>query len=131
MSASTFSGHTIRNLVTDLADDVRDLVRGEIALGRAEVEQKVNRIIAGVISLFGAMLLGFAGLVIVLIAAAQGLTRVTPDWAAYLVVGVVVLFIGAVMAGTARRALSPAGFVPQRVVSNVSADARVVKESAT
>ena len=122
---------SLRELVGDVAGDARDLVRGEVALARAEVEQKVDRVTAGVISLFGAMMLAYAGLVIVLIAAAQALARVIPDWAASLIVGVIVLVIGTILAIAARRALSPSGMVPNRTVRNVEADARVVKESAT
>jgi hypothetical protein len=121
---------SLRELVGGVAEDARDLVRGEVALARAEVEQKVDRVTAGVISLFGAMMLAYAGLVIVLIAAAQALARVVPDWAASLIVGVIVLVIGTVLAFTARRALSPSRMVPDRTVRNVEADARVIKESA-
>jgi hypothetical protein len=44
-------------------------VHGEVALARAEVEQEVDRVTAGVISVFGAMMLAYAGLIIVLSAA--------------------------------------------------------------
>ncbi len=122
---------TLRDIVGGVAEDARDLVRGEVALARAEAEQKIDRVIAGVVSLFGAMMLAFAGLIIVLIAAAQALARVIPDWAASLCVGVVVLLIGAVMVGVARKALSPSGLVPDRTIRNVEADAPMMKEHAT
>jgi hypothetical protein len=121
----------LRDLVGDVANDARDLVRGEVALARAEMEQKADRAIAGLVSLFGAMMLAFAGLIIVLMAAAQGLARVMPDWAASLIVGVVVLVIGASMAVIARKALSPSGMVPGRTMRNVGADAHTMKEHAT
>jgi hypothetical protein len=122
---------SLRELVGGVAVDARDLVRGEVALARAEVEQKVDRITAGVISLFGAMLLAYAGLIIVLMAAAEALARVIPDWAASLVIGVIVLVIGTLLAVSARKALAPTGMIPDRTVRNVEADARVIKESAT
>lgn len=121
---------SLRELVGGVAEDARDLVRGEVALARAEVEQKVDRVTAGVISLFGAMMLAYAGLIIVLIAAAQALARVVPDWAASLIVGGIVLVIGTILAGVARKALSPSGMIPNRTMRNVEADARVIKESA-
>ncbi len=122
---------SLRELVGGVAEDARDLVRGEVALARAELEQKADRLTAGVISLFGAMMLAYVGLIIVLIAAAQALARVMPDWAASLIVGVIVLVIGTILAGTARKALSPSGMVPDRTMRNVEADARTIKESAT
>ena len=119
---------SLRTLVGEVADDARDLVRGEIALARAEVEQKVERVILGIVSLVGAMLLAFAGLVIVLMAAAQALARSMPDWAASLIIGGAVLVIGVVMALVARRALALAAMVPERTIRNVQADARLAKE---
>jgi putative superfamily III holin-X len=121
---------SLRELIGGAAEDARDLVRGEVALARAEMEQKVDRAMAGVISLFGTMMLAYSGLVIVLIAAAQALTRVVPDWAASLIVGATVLLIGAILAGIARKALSPSGMLPQRTIRNVQADARVIRENA-
>ena len=122
--------NNLRELVWSIAGDASDLVRGEIALSRAEAEQKIDRVTTGIISLFGAMLLAFAGLVIVLFAGAQALTRVVPDWAASLIVGGIVLAIGIALALWARKALSPAGMVPQRTIQNVKADTRVITEHA-
>jgi hypothetical protein len=119
---------SLRDLVGEVADDARVLVRGEIALARSEFEHKVERVVTGVVSLVGAMLLAYAGLIIVLIAAAQALARSVPDWAASLIIGGVVLVIGLVMALIARRALSPSAMVPERTIRNVQADARVAKE---
>jgi hypothetical protein len=121
----------LRDLVWGIAADTSDLVRGEIALSRAEAEQKIDRVTAAVISLFGAMMLAFAGLVIVLFAGAQALTRVIPDWAASLIVGGAVLLIGIALALTVRKALSPSGMIPHRTIRNVTADARVIREHTT
>lgn len=121
---------SLRDIVSGLAEDASNLVRGEVALARAELEQKTTRLVSGLVSLFGAMLLAFAGLIIVLLAAAQGLSYVMPLWAALLVVGAVVLAIGVAMALAARNALSPSGLVPERTINNLRTDAEVVKEHA-
>jgi len=121
---------SLRDLIWGIAGDASDLVRGEMALSRAEAEQKIDRVTAGLISLFGAMLLAFAGLVIMLIGGAQALARVLPDWAASLIVGGVVLVIGIALALTARKALSPSAMVPRRTIRNVKADTRVIREHA-
>ncbi len=129
--SETRSRDNLRELVWRVAGDAGDLVRGEIALSRAEAEQKVDRLTAGVISLFGAMMLAYAGLVIVLIAGAVALSRVLPDWASYLIVGGVVLLIGVALALAARKALSPPAMVPHRTIRNVQADTRIIKEHVT
>jgi hypothetical protein len=53
-----------------------------------------------------------------------------PGWAASLIVGGIVLLVGTILAGVARKALSPSGMIPNRTMRNVEADARVIKESA-
>lgn len=120
----------LRDLIWGIAGDASDLVRGEMALSRAEAEQKIDRVTAGLISLLGAMLLAFAGLVIMLIGGAQALARVLPNWAASLIVGGIVLVIGIALALVARRALSPSAMVPHRTIRNVTADTRVIREHA-
>ena len=125
---STEPRNDLRGLVGSIAGDATDLVRGEIALSRAEAEQKIDRMTTGIISLFGAMMLAYAGLVIALIAGAIALTRLVPDWAAYLIVGGIVLLIGIALAFAARKALSLSAMVPHRTIRNVQADTRVIKE---
>jgi hypothetical protein len=120
--------NSLRDLVWSVAADTGDLVRGEIALSRAEAEQQVDRLTAGLITLFGAMMLAFAGLVVVLIAGAQALALVLPDWAASLIVGGVVLLIGIGLALGARRALPLDAMVPHRTIRNVRADTRLIRE---
>lgn len=122
---------SLSELVGDVADDARDLVRGEIALARAEMDRKLDRLLTGAVSLVGAIMLAVAGLIIILIAAAQALAKTMPDWAASLIVGGIVLLIGCILIVTARRALAPSGMFPQRTVDNLRADARVARESAT
>ena len=63
----------IGDLLAGLAGDIQDLVRGELALGRAELEQKIDRVILAAIWVLGGALLGFAGLVVLLqgVAAAE------------------------------------------------------------
>ena len=126
----TEARNSLRELVWSVTGDASDLVRCEIALARAEAEQKMDRVTTGLISLFGAMMLAYAGLVIVLIAGAQALARVLPDWAASLIVGSVVFLMGGVLALLARRALSPTAMVPRRTIRNIQADTRVIREHA-
>lgn len=122
---------SLRTLVGEVADDARDLVRGELELARAEMDRKVDRVITGAISVFGGMMLAYAGLVVVLIAAAQALARVLPDWAASLIVGGVILTIGGILALVARRTLALSAMMPERTIRNVRADAMLARDQVT
>jgi hypothetical protein len=49
-------------LIGTLTTDIQDLVRGEIKLARAELDEKLNRVLMAAIWLIGGALVAFAGL---------------------------------------------------------------------
>ncbi|QJY48804.1 phage holin family protein [Pseudonocardia broussonetiae] len=117
-------------LVTRLAGQVSELVRGELELARTELANKGKR--AGA----GAGLAGAGGVVALygggaLVAAAvAGLATVLDVWLAALVVGIVLLVVAGVLAllgrSQIRKALPP---VPEDAVDNVGRDVDTVKQA--
>ncbi len=99
-----------------------------MALARIELDRKLERVITAAIWLVGGMVVGFAGLVVILLAAAAALAIVLPAWAALLIIGVLIVAVGGGLAYTGIKMLSLSGLKPDRLVRNVSQDARVVKE---
>lgn len=129
MSGSRPEGvHGLGELLGSLATDIQDLVRGEVKLARAELDQKLDRVLMAAIWLVGGALVAFAGLVVVLQGGAAALALVLPTWAASLIVGVVIVIIGALFARSGLAMLSLKTLTPDRTVSNLQKDARVVKE---
>jgi hypothetical protein len=119
---------SLGDLVGGLASDIQDLVRGEIALGRAELEQKLDRVILAAIWVLGGALLGFAGLVVVLQGVAAILALVIPVWAASMIVGVIIVAIGAAFAKSGIAMLSLKTLTPDRTAANLQKDAQLLKE---
>jgi hypothetical protein len=119
---------SLRDLVGDVANDAQHLVRGEIALARAELDQKLDRAIMALVWIFGGMFVGFAGLIVVLLAGVAALNYVLPDWASYLIIGIIVAVIGGVLTRSGIGMLSLEKLAPYRTARNVQADAQVVKE---
>lgn len=115
-------------IVGGLATDVQDLVRGEIALARAELDEKLHRVIMAAIWLVGGALLGFAGLVVILQGVAAALALVIPTWAASLIVGVAIVVVGAVFARSGLAMLSLKGLSPDRTAASLQKDVNMVKE---
>lgn len=122
------SPHSLAEIVGGLATDIQDLVRGEIALARAEVDQKVERLTGAAVPLFGGALLALAGLVVFVQGIAAALALVLPAWAAGLIIGIVVVIIGALMARSGIAVLSNTSLTPDRTAASLQKDARVVKE---
>ena len=119
---------SLGDLVGGLASDIQDLVRGEIALGRAELEEKLDRVIMAAIWLLGGALLGFAGLVVLLQGVAAILALMMPVWLALLIVGVVIVGIGAALAKSGLAMLSLKTLSPDRTAANLQKDALMLKE---
>jgi hypothetical protein len=111
-----------------LAGDVQDLVRGELALARAEFDQKLHALIIAAVSIVGGALVAFAGLVVLLEGGAAVLAFWLPAWASLLIVGVVIIAVGGLIARGALAALSLKSLTPERTVASVQKDARMIKE---
>jgi hypothetical protein len=112
----------------NVATDIQDLVSGEIRLARSELDQKLDRVIVAAVWLLGGALVAFAGLVVVLEGGAAALALVLPQWAASVIVGLVIVIVGALFARSGLAMLSLKTLTPDRTIASLEKDARVVKE---
>ncbi|GGL43875.1 phage holin family protein [Phycicoccus endophyticus] len=118
-------------LVARMSSDLSDLVRSEIQLAKAELQESVRH--AGV----GAGLFGTAGLIALygvgaLVATAVlALSLVLDAWLAALVVAAALFVAAGVAAVIGRRQVGRASPPVQRTVENVKADVDAVRHPAT
>ena len=122
------SPHGLGELLGHVATDIGELVRGEVRLARAELDQKLDRIIMAAIWLLGGALVAFAGLVVILQGVAAALALVLPTWAASMIVGVLIVVVGALFARSGLAMLSLKTLIPDRTASSLQKDVNVVKE---
>ncbi len=121
-------GHGLGKVIGSLFTDLQDLFQGEIRLARAELDQKLDRVIMAAIWLVGGALVAFAGLVVILQGVAAALALYLPTWAASLIVGVAIVAVGALFARSGLAMLSLKTLTPDRTTASLQKDARVVKE---
>ncbi len=121
-------GHGLGEVIGSLFTDLQDLFQGEIRLARAELDQKLDRVIMAAIWLIGGALVAFAGLVVILQGVAAALALYLPTWAASLIVGVLIVVVGALFARSGLAMLSLKTLTPNRTAASLQKDARVVKE---
>ena len=120
---------TTGELITRLSTQVSELVRGEIALAKAELAQKGKRagIGAGLAGAAGVLALYGVGALITTVIAALAL--VLPVWAAALIVAVVIFIVAGVLGllgkNQIQRATPP---VPEITVESVKRDVATVSE---
>jgi uncharacterized membrane protein YqjE len=120
--------HSLGEIAGGLAGDVQDLVRGELALARAEFDGKLHSLIGGAISAVGGALVAFAGLVVLLLGVAAVLAKWLPIWASLLIVGLLIVAVGGLLARAGIAQLSLKNLTPDRTAANLKKDGRTLKE---
>ena len=132
MMAQLRDERSLGDLFSDLSRETTTLVRQEVQLARAELTQSATEAARGIGMLVAGGAVAYAGLFFVLLAIVFGLIKAGWDaWLSALVVGVVVMAIGAVLVLRARESLKPANLAPRRTVETLKEDQEWAKEQIT
>ena len=122
---------SIRELLDQLSEDVRGLVRAEVGVIRAELEEKVRRLAVGGALIAVAGVLALTALGAAVATAIIALASVLATWLAALIVTIVLLLLAgiAVLVGLKilRRGVPPA---PTESVDSIKEDVSWVKARA-
>jgi Putative Actinobacterial Holin-X, holin superfamily III len=116
------------DLFGDLATEMSNLVRQEVALAKVEVTQKAKYVGRNVGYLVVGGAVAYAALLAIIAAIIMLLARVMPNWGATLIVGVVVAGIGWMLIGKAMTALQQADLTPHETVETLKEDATWMKQ---
>jgi xanthine/uracil permease len=123
---------SLGDLFSDLSRETTTLVRQEIQLAKAELTQSATEAARGIGMLIAGGAVAYAGLLFLLLAIVFGLIEAGWDaWLSALVVGLVVIAIGAVLVLRARESLKPANLAPRRTVETLKEDQEWAKEQIT
>lgn len=107
---------TIGQLVADATHDLQGIVRGEIALAKAEVAQGAKAAGKGAGLFAGAAFVGLLGLVFLFHTLARVIAIWLPVWAGYLIVTVLMFAVAGLLALLGRSALRKAKPAPERAI---------------
>ena len=97
------SDTSLGQLVSNVTGNVSSLVRLEIELAKSEIAQQAKQGAVGGALAAAAAFLVVLTVILASIAAALGLSRVMPDWAAFLVVGGVYLLLAVILVLISKR----------------------------
>ncbi len=107
------------------------LIKGEVALAKREISQKISRAGVGIAMIAIAALLALTGLDVLAAAAVTALAAAgLPAWAATLIVAGAVLGIALVLVLVGVSRLKPSNLKPDRSINQVRKDIRTIKENA-
>ena len=127
-------GRSLIALFSDLWRETSMLVHQEAELAKVEIAEKVSDMGKGIaaIAVGGAII--FAGFIVLLFAASNGLALLLPpehaDWLAPLIVGLAVIVLGFIALGMGKHELSSKNLKPSRTLDSLRRDTEMVKEHA-
>jgi uncharacterized membrane protein YqjE len=119
---------SLSTLLSDLAGETVELFRQEMALFKAELQEKMSRAGIGAAALAAAALIAFSGWLYLLLAAVYALAIVVPPWAAALIVGVLVLAIAGALALIGKSRMRADALTPERTLRSLREDQAWIKE---
>src|SRR3954468_16899200 len=122
---------SLADLMKRLSEQTTELVRKEIELGKAEVEQKAKKAGVGAGMFGGAGLFGFYAFGALTATAILALDTAMDAWLAALIVTVVYGAIAGVLALTGKKSVEQATPpLPERAIDSTKQDLQVAKERA-
>ena len=116
------------DLFSDLATEMSNLVRQEVALAKVEVGQKAKYVGRNVGYLVVGGAVAYAALLAIIAAIILLLDRAMPSWGAALLVGVLVGLVGWLLIGKALSALQQTDMTPHQTVETLKEDAAWMKQ---
>jgi hypothetical protein len=132
MMAQVRDERSLGDLFSDLSRETTTLVRQEVQLAKAELTQSATEAARGIGMLVAGGAVAYAGLFFLLLAIVFGLIEAGWDaWLSALVVGLVVVAIGAILVLRARESLKPANLAPRRTIETLKEDQEWAKEQIT
>jgi cobalamin biosynthesis protein CobD/CbiB len=126
---SEIQGRSAPALMGDLLTHVTELIRKEIQLLRAELNEKSTQVVVALGTIVAAVVIVLTALNVLATALVAALTNagIPAAWAAILVGGLLAI-IGFLMAGRGINSLKASNLAPQRTARAAERDATMVKE---
>ncbi len=119
-------------LLRDLSEDTRRLVRDELAMAKVEMQQRTKNVGIGAGLFGGAGLLAFLGCGALVATAIIALSLAVDAWLASLIVTLALFVAAGLVAFTGKKQVdSGAPPVPERTIDNLKKDVETVKEASS
>jgi uncharacterized membrane protein YqjE len=122
------SAEGIGSMLGGLLKDLQDLVRGEVALAKAEIKEDVSTATKGVAALATAAFFGLTGFIFLMLGLTYLLNIWMRMWIAAAIVGAVLMVIAAVLGISGKNKLSRSSLKPDQTIDSLKEDQQWAKE---
>jgi len=122
---------SVVGLIRQLSREVPALFTKELALAKAELQESLTTLKAGIAGVAGGAIVLLAGFIILLMSAVYGLSMIMAPWLAALIVGVVVMIVGFVMLQSAKKQFEPSNLKPDRTLDALNKDQEALRRKVS
>jgi Putative Actinobacterial Holin-X, holin superfamily III len=132
-SAPYHTEPTLAQLVSDLLNDARQLLRQELVLAKHEIHQEVHKTKIAMMSLgigIGIAAVGGLLLIVMLVHLLNALTGL-PLWVCYAIVGGVCVIVGTVLLYRGKQQIAQIEMIPQETVETMKENVRWIRKKTT
>jgi uncharacterized membrane protein YqjE len=129
-SDASGSERPLRNIIAELWENTEKLVRQEMELASAELDQKAERLKRDLLLATIGGSVAYAGLLALVAALILLLAQGIAAWLSALIVGAVVSSIGYALLQRGKKAMQPKHTIPEQTISSVQRTAYAFKEAA-
>lgn len=121
----------VMGTASTILTEILNLLRGEFALARAEIGEKVSGLVGAAMVLVAGAVLIIAALVVLLNALVIALVAsgIHPGWAA-LIVGGGAMIVGGMAIMTAKARFKPQNLAPEKTVAQFRKDSETLREAS-
>ena len=119
---------SVGELLADLTREIGNLVREEVNLAKSEMTQKATQVGKNIGSVAAGGVIAFAGFLAIQGAIIVALSKVLPLWAAFLVVGLVVMGVAIALIMKGLNALKQQDLAPHQTIETLKEDAQWAKQ---
>lgn len=121
-SASPADQQSLGTLVTGIVEDLQNIVRGELALAKAELQEEATGIGRGVGMLAAGAIVGLVAFIFLMLGVTYLVNRWLTMWQSAALVGAVLLVIAIILLTTGRKKLSTANLTPTKTIDSLKED---------
>ena len=119
---------SLGELLSELTDEVRTLVRQEVTLAKVELKEKATRSGRNIGMIAGGGIVAYVGGLAVVAAVILLLGLIMPYWLSALIVGAVLLLAGYAIAQKGLDSFKEMNFKPERTTQTLQEDKQWIKE---
>ena len=121
------SSDGIGTMLGELLKDLQDLVRGEVALAKAEIKEDVSTAGKGIAAIAVAAIFGLTGFIFLMLGLTYLLNIWMRMWIAAAIVGVVLVVVAAALGMSGKKKLSAASLKPDQTIDSLKEDQQWAK----